>query len=207
MEIGMTTLSGNALVNRSLREHIRPFLVEQGFTTFTQRTYWRHTPDRVDVVNFRSYNAYRAQLLGCTTFSFGVNLGIYFLAISPLGGTGSIKQRNNVLLPQEFECHFRHPLTRVGLDYNGPRSDIWFIDPHGINTVPVIQDAALALRRQAVPWFAHYGTPATALRTLLTNDEDFATVWGFGRNPSPARDYMTGYMALSLGNSNWRRYV
>jgi hypothetical protein len=197
MENSITILAGNSLVNRILRECIWPLLKEHGFATFTQRTSWRHTADRIDVVDFRPVGADRAHVLGCTPFSFSINLGIFFLAIPPQFGPDSIKRRVNVLLPQESLCHFRHPLTKARLDAEGTRPDIWYIDPQGSNAMAVVQEAATDLVQQAIPWFARYSAPNTALHILLNDDENFATVWGFGRNPSPIRHYLTGYMALA----------
>jgi hypothetical protein len=63
-----------------------------------------------------------------------------------------------------------------------------------------VHDAETALSQQAIPWFARYSTPEIALQTLISGDEDRSMVWGIGSSSSPVRHYMTGYMALALGN-------
>jgi hypothetical protein len=64
-------------VNRALREVIWPALKGNGFGAGTARTAWRDRPDQVDVVNFQLFNAYNAEVLRVTTYSFQVNLGTY----------------------------------------------------------------------------------------------------------------------------------
>jgi hypothetical protein len=39
------------------------------------------------------------------------------------------------------------------------------------------------------------------LRTLMEDDETQEGTWGFGAKPSPARNLYTGYVALSLGET------
>ncbi len=56
-------------VNRALREMLWPALKDAGFVERTARTAWRRHADRIDVVNFQSFNAYLAQQIGATTFT------------------------------------------------------------------------------------------------------------------------------------------
>ena len=75
---------------------------------------WRHHHDRIDVVNFQSFNSYQAAVIGCTTYSFGVNLGCYLLSIPYPIWAVHIKGKSGQLLPDESQCHirgrFHHPL-------------------------------------------------------------------------------------------------
>jgi hypothetical protein len=69
------------IVTREIRRFVWPRLKKQGFTEFSARTAWRHSKAKIDVVNFQSFNSYLAGVIGCTTYSFALNLGCYYLAI------------------------------------------------------------------------------------------------------------------------------
>ena len=101
------------VVAREIKREIWPLLRREGFMEFSPKTAWRHTPDQIHVVNYQSFNSYLAEGVGCTTFSFALNLGIFFRAIPfeyPVkkGPDPSVK-------PQEYHCHFRHRLVK-GID-------------------------------------------------------------------------------------------
>jgi hypothetical protein len=70
------------VVSGELRYVVRPLLKDLGFTKFTGRNAWRFTECATSVVNFQSFSAYVAEGVGCTTFSFGLNLGVYFDVVS-----------------------------------------------------------------------------------------------------------------------------
>jgi hypothetical protein len=98
------------IVAREIMNEIWPFLRQIGFTEFSNKTAWRRLSEQIHVVNFQSFNSYIAEGVGCTTFSFALNLGIYFRSI-PLdypirkGPDPSVK-------PQEYHCHFRQKLLK-----------------------------------------------------------------------------------------------
>jgi hypothetical protein len=52
----------------------------------------------------------------------------------------------------------------------------------------------------ALAWFGRLRDKSEVLRILLTEAEEMTTLWGFGNNPSPVRSYVSGYVALNLGN-------
>ena len=62
-------------INRLIRHLVWARLRDVGFDRRTARTAWRRWSEGVDVVNFQSFNSYLAGGVGCTTFSFAVNLG------------------------------------------------------------------------------------------------------------------------------------
>jgi hypothetical protein len=73
------TGSGNAYVDvmdsrvvDKERQVVWSQLKHVGFETRTARTAWRHWHDRVGVVNFQSFSAHNASVLGCTTYSFAI---------------------------------------------------------------------------------------------------------------------------------------
>jgi hypothetical protein len=55
------------------------------------------------------------------------------------------------------------------------------------------------MARDALPWYDSLRNTCEVLRVLTDEPEDMDRLWGFGRNPSPMRSYLTGYVALSLG--------
>jgi hypothetical protein len=190
-------------VNRALAKTVRPLLRSAGFDTFTQRTAWRHSPDKIDVVNFQSFNAHQADLMGCTTYSFSVNLGSYFLFMPHIH---SPKLKDGRLCPQEYECHFRGSLHRRFEQRELARKDTWFIDEAGKYLDQALTDVCSQIEAVALPWFARNDDANEVLEVLLNvcEDESF-TLWGFGRNPSPIRSLMTGYAALKTGDSELAR--
>ena len=138
-------------VNKLIRSEVWPILRERGFTRFDSRTAHRYRDAVIDVVNFQSFNSYLAESVGCTTFSFGLNLGIYFL--------GSDRERlikkdpKGRLLPQEYECQFRaHVKKRSSID-GFKRKDIFFIDPSGSTAAACFKEVRFLLTELAPPWF------------------------------------------------------
>lgn len=184
-------------VNKAITKRIKPMLKEAGFARSTARTFWRHKEDRIEVVNFQSFNSYLADGVGCTTFSFAVNLGIFFLCIP----AQFVKEKNGILLPEEFACHFRRRLFKTIKQPQLPRRDTWYVSVDGSDLEAVIQDARNAIEEVGLAWFDRYADMHEVLRTLLEDDEANEGTWGFGRNPSPMRSYQTGYVAKHL--SEW----
>ena len=64
-------------VNKCIKQRIWPLLRIAGFEKFNSRNAWRFG-NVFWVVNFQSFNRYNATVLGCTTFSFAINLGLHF---------------------------------------------------------------------------------------------------------------------------------
>lgn len=188
------------IVNKAIKQHIFPLLKSNGFEVFTQRTAWRYGTNKIDVINFQSFNSYLAGSLGCTTFSFGVNLGIYFKDIPNQFPGHSFKERAGYPCPQECECHFRKPLLKKLQQIDFSRKDIWYIDPEGTYLELSLNDVKQELESSGLTWFQRYEDMNMVLRTLLEDNVEIFGTHGFGRNPSPIRSYQTGYIALSIGN-------
>jgi hypothetical protein len=186
------------VVNRYIKELIRPELKAQGFSKFTTRNSWRYRGNVVDVINFQSFNSYNAEVMGITTFSFGINLGSFHLDIPTQHG--NIKLKSNLPCPEEFQCSFRGGLNRTIEQRESERTDIWFVKPDGSNIEECIIDARNQILEHGLKWFTNLDTKE-ALRDILTNKpESIGELWGFGRNPSPIRSYLLGYVELKLGN-------
>jgi len=113
------------VASKLIRSEIWPILRRQGFTKLNARNAWRYRQPLIDVVNFQSFNSYLAEGIGCTTYSFGVNLGVYVQ-----DGLDSQVKRNKAgrLLPHEAECAYRVQLKkRKPIDLCA-REDVFYID-------------------------------------------------------------------------------
>jgi hypothetical protein len=187
------------VVSRGIKDYVWPMLKEGGFDDFSTRTAWRHHPDRIDVVNFQSFNTYNAAVIGCTTYSFAVNLGCYILGIPSPYGPGFMKEKKGRFLPVEAQCHFRGPLHPSISQPELLATDIWFIDEKGKNLAASLTDVVARLEDRGLKWFAQFQHSPDVLRILSEEPEQMSELWGFGRNPSPIRHYLTGYVALRLG--------
>lgn len=129
-------------VNRAIRARIRPLLKTAGFERFTARTAWRFCGAAIGVVNFQSFNSYIASGVGCTTFSFAINLGCHYTFL-PQIGTSTFYDRDN--LPQEYHCAFRRALRKSLAQPKFPRPDIWFVEPDGSNSAHVSMTPQVSL--------------------------------------------------------------
>jgi hypothetical protein len=91
-------------VNKQLRAVVRPMLKEARFTRFTERNAWRFLDEAKWIVNFQSFNAYLADGIGCTTYSFAVNLGVY---LDDCAEDGVVLDR-----PAESQASFRFEVLK-----------------------------------------------------------------------------------------------
>ena len=188
-------------VNREIRAAIRPVLRAHGFRTFTERTAWRHSPGRIDVVNFQSFNDYLAGGLGVTTYSFALNLGQWLTCVPP--DDFAIKERKGLLAPQEWECHLRFHPTRRLPQPELARDDLWLIDADGTYLAPAVRDARTVLLDDGLAWFDRYSDDAALVHHLQASASVASDGTELGGNlGSSARNLVLGYLLLSLG----RRY-
>lgn len=169
-------------VTREIRRQVWPVLRDEGFDSFTGRFAWRYVESAVDVLNFQSFSASVADGVGCTPFSFGLNLGVWV--------PGELEARylkpdpNGRLRPAEFECTKRTHLTksveqpwfepfsstgaprwprafrkhREGLKHvirhdRHDRDEVWFVLADGSNLGAMVEDALAAIRRDGLAWF------------------------------------------------------
>jgi hypothetical protein len=185
-------------VNREIRAAIRPVLRSHGFSAFTERTGWRYSASRIDVINFQSFNDYLAASVGCTSYSFALNLGQYLRCVPP--DDFAVKYRASQLAPQEWQCHLRLHLQRQMDQPEFPRRDIWYIDPEGQYLSDAVRDARRALLDTGLAWFDRYSSDETVLEFLTQADyiapdsTDFGGALG-----SSARNLVHGYILAALG--------
>jgi hypothetical protein len=182
------------VVAKEIKHEIWPLLRREGFTEFSPKTAWRYTPDQIHVVNYQSFSSYLAEGVGCTTFSFALNLGIFFRAIPfeyPVkkGPDPSVK-------PQEYHCHFRHRLLKNIEQPILLRRDTWYVEPDGSNLLQCLDDSRTAIEREGLPWFDRFKSLESVL-ALLMEQEQLPEV--FATRTSPARKRMIGYIARRIG--------
>lgn len=156
-------------VNKLIRSEVWPVLRLQGFSKFDSRTAWRYRGPLVDVINFQSFNSYMAELIGCTTFSFAVNLGVYLRGsvLEPavkIDATGT--QR-----PQESACPFRANLKKRTPVDRFARKDIFYIAEDGSTMGAAIREVLFLLNNEAPPWFAAFNDLAKVVRALTGMDD------------------------------------
>ncbi len=185
------------VVAREIKNEIWPLLRREGFTRFSPKTAWRYTAEQIHVVNYQSFNSYRAGSLDCTTFSFCLNLGIFFRAV-PFK-CQITKGLDPSVRPQAADCHFHlQPLKNIEQPIL-ERRDIWFVEPDGRNLLQCLEDSRNAIVREGLPWFERFKSLEYVL-ALLMDQEELPEVHS-GRN-SPARKSLIGYVARSLGRAD-----
>jgi hypothetical protein len=188
----------SSIVNKEIRRVVWPVLRNAGFTQFTARSAWRYVPSKIDVVNFQSFNSYLAHGVGCTTYSFALNLGCSFDTIPRLK---TVEQKKGHLRPKEWECHFRFRLHKAIRQPELERTDTWYVDPAGQYLKAAIEDARKAILETGLGWFSRFNDSNEVLRTLLEDAKKMDGTHGLGNKPSPIRHLMTGYIASSLGKT------
>jgi hypothetical protein len=182
------------VVAKEIKREIWPLLQGEGFTEFSAKTARRYTPDQIHVVNYQSFNSYLAEGVGCTTFSFALNLGIFFRAIPyeyslKKGPDPSVK-------PQVYHCHFRNRLLKNIEQPILPRRDTWYVQPDGSNLRECLDDSRKAIVREGLPWFDRFKSLESVL-ALLMEQEQLPEV--YASRTSPARKRMIGYIARRIG--------
>lgn len=156
------------VVNKAIRDILRPFLKENGFTKFTGRDSWRVKKDTVEVINFQSFNSYNADILGVTTVSFGVNLGVYYNGINSI----PFANKMNKEFPKEYECQARRSLLK-NIDQEYSRPDIWLIEKNGSNIEECINDVRSVLQKMGIDWLNRFSDLNYALNAFREKEETF----------------------------------
>ena len=168
-------------VTREIRRVVWPALREAGFDSFTGRTAWRYGDSAVDVVNFQSFSASLADSVGCTPFSFSLNLGVWVMGDTEASVLKPDKQGRP--RPAEWECTkrtrlaksvpqpwfepftaegsprwlrslrlHREGLKRVMSTDRHDREDTWYVFHDGSNVNEMVADALRAIRDTGFAW-------------------------------------------------------
>jgi len=156
------------VVNKLIRSEVWPLLRQHGFTKFSARTAWRYRAPFVDVVNFQSFNSYLAEGIGCTTYSFTLNIAVYVQG-------SAIEDRVKLdsagrLMPQECECAFRLQLEKSEPIDRFERRDVFLIDPDGRSAAAVFREVQRLLGGDALKWFDAVGNLDAALAWLAEQE-------------------------------------
>ena len=186
-------------VTKEINSIIRPILKENGFKKFSGRTYWRYESEKIDILNFQSFNSYNADVMGCTTFSFAVNLATFMNYIPP---ETEIKEKDGLKRPQEYQGHFRAGIKKGIEQKEFPRKNIWFIDQKGKYLTDAVLDCKTQIEIKAFDWYKQFETKEEVLRILKEDEIDMDGTWGFGNMDSPNRNKYIAYTASELGEIN-----
>lgn len=207
------------VVDASLRELLWPRLKAEGFTRRSGRTAWRDRGAAVQCLSVRSFNSYVAEVIGATTYSFGVSAGVFFPAIAQRSGMGAFV--HDLGRPKEHECHLRKFLTKgvaqpneavrrwFGLVSGPPRlgpwidrPDVWLVMEDGSNVSETVRDAAMQVVAEGLPWLDAVAEPREAIRRLFGEPDVSAEpgvmveLYG-GPVGSPGRWHAIGALAAS----------
>ena len=171
-------------VDRELRRTLWPDLYAEGFTRRTGRTAWQDRDDQVNVVQISSFNSYNAGVLGVSTVSFQVGLGV----LPRCRTTEHTPSRNGLLLPRDAHCEFRCGLRRRLRQPAGGNPTIWPIAIDGADIEVTVDDAREVLMSDGLSWFESLDGLGRMLWTA-ENVENGNTdqTWGMGRLGSPHR--------------------
>ena len=174
-------------VNRVLKRLVWDKLRGHGFVERTARTAWRRREHTIDVVNFQSFNAYLAERIAATTFSFSVRLGVAYLA----GPDDEWMLHPPSDRPRETECQARRtprkgvaqkvlaprrrwfavdPSADEWEERNMDRPDVWFVEPDGRNTEWLATDALAQIIAQGMPWFDELADLDRAIEIFRTRE-------------------------------------
>jgi hypothetical protein len=127
------------IVGKALGEAVRPLLKSIGFTRFAGRTAWRDSEYTVDFVNFRSFTRYVADGVGCTTYSFTGDVGVFYRCLGP-----------DQDRPKDYELTFARRSARTSASPSSAltvearttdRPDVWFVTEDGCTLAECIADA------------------------------------------------------------------
>ena len=124
----------------------------------------------IDVVNFQSFNSHLAQRLGCTTFSFALNLGVY--PDSGVEDRPIRRGKQGRLLPYEYECPFRARLDKRTPVDGFARAGIFYVDASGSTMAACIQESRTLLQEAAPLWFSLFNDISRAIHYLENVDVD-----------------------------------
>ncbi|MFI2744340.1 DUF4304 domain-containing protein [Zhouia sp. PK063] len=186
-------------VNKEINSIIRPILKQNGFDKFSGRTYWRYHSDRIDILNFQSFNSYNADVLGCTTYSFSVNLSVY---LTFLPEKTKVKEKDRELRPDESQGHFRSNVKKYLEQPEFPRKDIWFIDSGGKYTQASISDCKNQIQQVGLDWYNKFDTKEKIMKILSEDETEMDGTWGFGNFDSASRNELIAYTAIELGQTD-----
>ena len=156
---------GSPEVNKVIRKIISPELRTVGFSKVRTRNNWHYDENVVWYVMFRSVGSYFSDVTGYPSQSLTCEYGVYFTNFPPHPRppmrTNPKADKDGLLIPKEYECHYRRSLDVIGNQtelkesLKNPaernRTDIWWIARDGSNIEAAIEDLKIALITNALP--------------------------------------------------------
>ncbi len=182
-------------VTKEINSIIRPILKENGFSKNSGRTYWRYFDDRIDILNFQSFNSYHSEVMGCSTFSYSINLST-FLSFIP--DKDNVKEKNGLKRPHEANGHFRRQLKKSIVQPKLSIDTVWSVDDLGNNLSECIYDSKNQIVNIAFDWYEKFNSREKILQILLNDEVDMENTWGYGNFESANRNELIAYTALEL---------
>ncbi len=180
------------VVTRALKAIIHPALKAAQFTN-KGRNYWRPTPHVTQVLNIQSFNSYTAEVIGCSTYSFTLNAGVFYPSSLWLLPTPTPPPTN----PQIWLCQAQRRVLKTVAQRELARRDIWHVRPDGSNLDAVVEDAWAGIRKQALPWLETFSNIEHALNVFRTQDGSEHEYLS-GARVSPARRDITSALERQL---------
>ncbi len=183
-------------VNRRIRALVWPILRDHGFEAFTARSAWRQHDAGIGVVNFQSFNRYHADVIGCSTYSFAVNLGVF---VAGVPSDHPLPTRGGMPCPEEYACHIRRRL-HSSLPTLPSYPDVWLMGEDDAESEATVQAATLVLVETALPWFEAFRDRRAVLEMLRDERSPPDELTNLaGNTDSPTRHIVAGYLALTIG--------
>jgi hypothetical protein len=186
-------------VRKAIASEIWPNLRERGFAQIEGRVARRTHADRIDIVEFITFNSYEMERLKLKPGSFAIALGCHLNYVTnPIANDSG----ENVLLtkPSISECVLRGSLLRPYPKPEGLDRDCWPVGIDGVSIEQVMSGARDAVLGDGMRWFEQFETPEAVFELVGERAEDMSRLWGFGRPGSPVRHFILGYAALAAGN-------
>lgn len=185
-------------VTKEINSKIRPVLKENGFSRNSGRTYWRYCEDRIDIINFQSFNGYHSEVMGCTTFSYSINLSIFLNFIPE---KDKMKEKNGLKRPHEANGHFRRQLKKSIVQPELSIDTVWAVDDLGNNLSECINDSKKQIMNLGFDWYERFNSKEKILHILLNDEVDMENTWGFGNFDSASRNELIAYTAIELNQT------
>jgi hypothetical protein len=98
--------ASNQQVTALIARRVRPLLRGYGFTDFTGRRAWFVEDEVISHVTFNAVGSYFAGAVGCTSYSFSVEAGVYYRVLG-----------RDLLRPQDYNLTFRLLFGKVGYPF------------------------------------------------------------------------------------------
>jgi len=162
---GHHKMIGSAEVNKSIRSKISPELKTVGFTKVRTRNNWHYKENVIWYVMFRSVGKYFSDVTGYPSQSLTCEYGAFFTNFPPHRRPAlriePKPDKDGLLLPKEYECHYRRSLRIINSQHHlklslnnsaeKSRTDIWWVSEDGSNIEAVIEDLKSSLMTMAIP--------------------------------------------------------